>query len=125
MTYQGKPVPGGKVCFYGANNWTGTSSLEEDGSYTIVNVPKGPVKITVDTSTYRPNKLPGMVDLSKMPQPPNMPEEAKKNPMYNPQLRADRAKRYLKIPAKYADPEKTDLTYEATSGPQTHNIELK
>ncbi len=132
VTYKGKPVPGGKVAFYGANNWTGTSEIEEDGSYSIAKVPSGTVKITVDTSSFRPAKLPfnapkmpNMQDTSKMPKPPDMPEEAKKNPMYNPQARAEREKRYVEIPKKYADPEKSGLTYDVKSGTQTHNIDLK
>jgi len=132
VTYKGKPVPGGIVAFYGANNWTGTSDLDENGNYTIVKAPVGTVKITVDTSSYRPTqlpfaapKMPNMQDMSKMAKPPEMPEEAKKNPLYNPQLRAERAKRYVEIPAKYAHPDTTDLTYEVKRGVQTHDIELK
>jgi hypothetical protein len=136
VTYQGKPVPGGIVVFYGANKWTGSSAIEEDGSYTIDKPPTGSVKITVDTSTVRPAKLPpnapkqlaDMKDMSKMPaapkgmQPPEMPEAAKNSPLYNPKLTANR---YVAIPEKYADPEKSGLTYDVKSGTQTHNIELK
>jgi hypothetical protein len=38
---------------------------------------------------------------------------------------AELAARYTKIPAKYAKPETTDLTFEAKSGGQTLSIELK
>jgi hypothetical protein len=54
--------------------------------------------------------------------PPDLPEQARDNPLYNPKLNANR---YLAIPPKYADVEKTDLTYEVTPGAQTHDIELK
>lgn len=128
VTYQGKTVPGGLVVFHGANNWTGNSPIEQDGSYTIVKPPPGPVKITVDTSSMRPVQLPrnvpGMENMpgAKGKMPPNMPEEAKKNPLYNPELNAGR---YLAIPANYADPEKSGLSYEVKSGPQTHDIKLE
>jgi|SRR5579875_1367916 len=114
------------VAFYSDSGWTGTSDISEDGSYAILKPPTGPVKITVDTSMYRPTQLPG--NAPKMPNAPDLsklPEAAKNNPLYNPQIGAERAKRYVAIPAKYANPKTTDLTYEVKRGAQTHDIELK
>jgi hypothetical protein len=128
VTYQGKTVPGGMVVFHGPNNWTGNSAIEQDGSYTIAKPPAGQVKITVDTSSMRPVQMPRnappMPNMSaaKDKMPANLPEAAKNNPLYNPSLNAGR---YLAIPANYADAEKSGLTYEVTSGAQTHDIELK
>jgi hypothetical protein len=124
VTYQGKTVPGGMVVFYGADNWTGNSPIEKDGSYTIPKVPPVMMKITADTSSLRPVRMPmgapKMPNLQKNP-PPDLPEQAKENPLYNPNLNADR---YLPIPPKYADRELSGLTYEVTSGTQIHDIKL-
>ena len=38
---------------------------------------------------------------------------------------AQKSKKYVKIPDKYKDPDKTDLRYEAKGGADTFPIELK
>ena len=136
VTYQEKIVPGGMVVFHGADNWTGNSPIDEDGSYTIAKVPPGKVTITVDTRTapgapmgggggqspmeaFKNKGMPG--GPPQMKPPANLPEAAKNSPIYNPKGQANR---YVKIPAKYADKEKSGLTYEVTRGKQQHDIKL-
>jgi hypothetical protein len=65
VAYKGQPVKGGIVTFFGNNNWTGNSAISEDGSYSIAQVPKGTVQITVDTKSLKPNPM-----ANKMPGPP-------------------------------------------------------
>ena len=97
-----------------------SSPLEEDGSYTIRNVPPGTVKITVETDSFRPLSMQG--GPGGGPPDPMMKQMQEKIPeMADPQ----RAKRYVRIPPQYSDPAKSDLTYAVKSGKQEHDIDLK
>jgi hypothetical protein len=106
VTYNGEPLHGGIVSITAANGWVGTSQINEDGTYSIANVPPGSAKIAVDT--YSSDAAPKLARKVKRPPP-------KSEPKYVP----------VKIPAKYAKPETSNLTCEVTGGRQTHNIELK
>lgn len=117
VLYQAKPVRGGTVAFVPAGGGVMSSPIEEDGSYTIRDVPPGKAKITVETDSFRPIAVPGGPRGGS-------PEFMKK--MMEPQT-ADpqRAKRYVRIPAQYSDPDKSKLTCVVKSGKQEHDIELK
>ncbi len=119
VLYQGKPVRGGSVSFILEGGGTMFSPIEEDGSYTIPNVPPGTVKITVETESFRPTVM--QRDASG-----GAPEFMKKYIQEKePQLLEQRAKRYVKIPPQYSDPDKSNLTYVVKSGKQEHDIDLK
>src|SRR5437867_840717 len=49
VSYQGKPLPTGKVSFYGPNDQVASAFIEEDGSYEAQSVPLGAVKVAVST----------------------------------------------------------------------------
>ena len=117
VSYKDKPLPGGTLTFYGANNWTGSAHIGEDGSYSIPIVPVGSVRITVETKTARPPKPPPGV-MPKLPKDAHIPNSS----MYDPEAQA---KRYVAIPERYADKDKSGLTYEVTSGKQEHDIKLE
>lgn len=122
VLYKGKPVLGGSVSFIPQAGGAMSSPIEEDGSYTIRNIPTGTAKITVETESFRPplvNVPAGGGGVS--------PDFMKKNlEKMNPQM-ADpqRAKRYVKIPAEYSNPDTSTLTYAVKSGKQEHDIDLK
>jgi hypothetical protein len=116
VTYKGAAVPGGTVSFFGADNWTGSAHLGEDGSYSIANVPAGTVRISVETMTARPPKPPP----GAMPKPPT-DAPVPKGSMYDP---AAQAKRYVPIPPRYADKDQSGLTYDVKPGKQVHDIKL-
>lgn len=118
VTYKNQVVKGGTITFYGANQWTGTSHIAEDGGYSIPKVPPGTVQIAVETKTAKPNTT-----MSKfMPKPPpgaDMPPGS----FHSTGGAQDR---YVEIPGHYADKEKSGLSYEVKgSGKQVHNIDLK
>src|SRR5437660_1764669 len=55
VTYQGRPLTGGTVQFTSTKGrGTRTVQIGEDGSYTIPNMPTGPVKIAVETKSAQP-----------------------------------------------------------------------
>jgi hypothetical protein len=113
--YKGEPVRGGNVSFVPEGGGAVNSAIEEDGSYTVRNVPPGTVKITVENNSFRPAAMQeGPAFMQKY-------MKEKKPEMADP----DRAKRYVPIPPKYGDASQSDLTYVVKSGKQEHDIELK
>jgi hypothetical protein len=118
VLYKGQPVRGGSISFVPEGGGGVMSSpIEEDGGYTIRNVPQGPVKITVETDSFRTSAFQGggAPDFLKKYMQKKEPELSDPN----------RAKRYVPIPPQYSDPSKSDLTYVVKSGKQEHDIELK
>jgi hypothetical protein len=120
VSYEGKPIPAGRVTFLDGKGQTYSSPIGDDGGYSIPKVPAGEVKIAVDTGAPPPNIPAPAAVKGKTGAPPGVPPEALK--AYD--FEAQRAK-YVKIPNKYKDPEKSGLTYTVTGGSQTHDIVLK
>jgi hypothetical protein len=115
--YQDKIVKGGTVVFYG-KLWSAPGSIQEDGSYSLSKLPEGKVKITVDTSSFKPNpqakekrQIP-----SDAPRPPG--REASADAGGDPA-------RYTELPEKYADKNKSDLSYDVKAGKQEYDIKMK
>jgi hypothetical protein len=105
VTYKGKPVENGVVTFWGADNRAAFSPLE-NGTYRIADAPVGPVKITVQA---------------------DLPAEEFEDAPLTPQTKKVPKKRpppAVKPPSKYADPEKSGLTFTVQPGSQEHNIAL-
>jgi hypothetical protein len=113
VSYNGAPLKGGTVTFFYPDGRGFPIGILADGTYTLDRLPLGPVKVCVDTSSLDPKKH---LRYSYAP-----PPGAKPPPGFSPTS----AEAYVAIPAKYADPAKTDLTYDVTGGTQTHDIELK
>jgi hypothetical protein len=127
VTYQGKPISGGKVTFLTSDQKVRTAPIGSDGSYSIDKVTVGPAKIAVEPPIplgpmippgADPSKPGGMasskpvgMDPSKFDAPAGAapPPEVKEVP----------------LPPKYKDAEKSGLTYTVVQGKQQHNIELK
>jgi hypothetical protein len=101
VSYQGQPVRGGMVSFIPEAGGLKTSAIEEDGSYTVRDVPLGPVKITVETDSFRPPVMPQGGPGSGGP-----PESVMKYMKEKNATRDDpkRAKRYVRIPPSTAIP---------------------
>jgi hypothetical protein len=119
VTFLGKPVRGGTVSFIPEAGSVVIAQIEEDGSYTVRNVTPGKAKITVDTSSFRPQAQKA---------PPGVSPQFAKEMMekMNPDFAdAGRAKRYVAIPPQYTDPDQTKLSYEVKSGKQQHDIDMQ
>ncbi len=118
VTYKGKPIPGGFVTFRPANEAENavTYSLERDGKFKV-ELPVGEVRVCIDNREFEPTPatlpptLPGV----------NLPPEVVKS-LGEPAKTSDR---WVKIPVKYYELEKSDIKFSVTGGPQTYNIELK
>jgi hypothetical protein len=135
VLYRGKPVPGGNVTFFPAGGKGAFNSpIQQDGSYSLTQVPAGEVTITVETES----KKPAETDLKK-PGPQGTSGQKSKASKYREEMEKFRQEKkpgrtprqfpskeqYVPIPASYQDPEKSGLTYTVTGGEQTHDIELK
>jgi hypothetical protein len=118
VSYTGKLLKGGNVTFVSTDGGpTRTSSIKEDGTYTLTDVPVGTVKVCVETQSLNPVGKPKTMKYSP---PPGMqaPEG------FGGGGSADSSKRYMFIPERFSDPEKTDVTYEVKPGTQEYNIDL-
>lgn len=107
VTFQGKPLPGGYVEFYclsadGRILTQKTGAISDEGVYSVVNVPVGDVKITVQ-------EPPGALE-ANMTQKGGMPK---------------RARSAVTLPPKYQSVEQTDLKYTVTPGKQKYDVVMK
>jgi hypothetical protein len=129
VLYEGKPVPGGWVIFRPADGRQNTIQVEIDanGHYEAT-LPTGEVKIAVDN---RDRPLPTSEEAAPGPELPSgikPPKDAKaeapesKKTSNNSQANSGK---YIPLPDKYYDVDKSGLTYKVESGSHTHNIELK
>ena len=113
--YKDAPLKGGTVTFVGSENASFLAEIQDDGSYSIVKAPLGEVSITVETESLKPAN-PNM--LRNKP-----PADAVGN--YKPPDVEARAKRYMPIPGRYADPGQSGLKYTVKAGKQEHDINLQ
>jgi len=118
VSYKGAPLKGGSVTFLSAADKKGiTTPIGEDGAYTFDKLTTGEYKVGVETETM--NNVPGTTGRTYGP-PPGVKTDYKP-----PSGGGDGKARYVPIPGKYADPEKSGLSYTAKPGPQTNDIDLK
>jgi hypothetical protein len=96
VTYKGKPLPGGTVTFHPAKGKAITGIIQPDGTYAVKDVPLGPAKVAIETESVKPK--PGA---------------------------APKGGKYIPIPAKYASPKTSGLTYMVAAGKQTLDIVLE
>lgn len=109
VTYQDKPLSSGTVTFVPETGSPEYSEIQSDGSYRMKNAPLGPVKIGVQRKS-------GQETLKSSGMP--------RNPKDYGKLREAIAENG-NLPPKYADPNKSGLTYTVTKGTQQHDIDLK
>jgi hypothetical protein len=139
----GQPLPGGRLGFYRAESGGNPvfTSIQEDGSYEVRDVPMGPVRITVENEFLNPkNKQLGLIpspgDMPGMPKgfappqgigpPPEALEKLKAELGTTARKSEDAPQgKYVPIDPKYANPATTDLSYEVKPGDQQYDIHLK
>jgi hypothetical protein len=131
VLFKGKPLSGGAVSFFPASGkGSNTSRIKEDGTYTVINVPVGTVKIVIapPAAGQLDPKLKMLAEAVKSGKTKLSQEELDKMPQeFRDAIEAGGSSSgpSAKIPKEYTDPEKSVLEYTVTSGKQTHDIELK
>src|SRR5262249_8015861 len=115
VTFDGKPIPWGRVTFLGQSGTRAAVSARIiNGRYTIRSCPGGPVKISVE-SIPAPK-----FDVSKFGKMGQRMVENDPESIPPPEV----AGKFLEIPQRFADIEKSGLEYTVHSGSQTHDIPL-
>jgi hypothetical protein len=113
VTFQGKPVTYGSVLVLCEDGTQHTGNIEPDGTYSVSDLPTGPVKLAVispeppDPRDQRPHPLP--------PGAPGAP------PADLPAI--DRS-RWFPLPEEYSDPRKSGKTTTVNTGTTQFDIEL-
>jgi len=129
VSYQGQTLKGGTVVFVPeGGGGVFRSTIAEDGAYTVAKVPPGLAKITVETKSLKPISIPGGANKGaiKSTLPPDIMKDAPPGTDLEKMFDFEGpAKKYVPIPDKYSDPDKSGLTYTVKSGKQEHNIDLK
>jgi hypothetical protein len=136
VTYKGKPLPGGRVTFFGTKGFTGHGIISPQGEYSL-KAPLGEVQIAVDNSILKTNpewekfKGKGMGEgkSPRLKRPPSISGGAEDSQTKSAEAQELQTKHgvtgiYVPIPARYVDPATSGLKFTVESGSQTHNIEL-
>jgi len=118
VTYQGKPLKAAAISFISTDSGRSyAAGLKEDETYYIPDMQAGQYKVCVDTAYLKGSPgatpMPGLGGQSPASKSPAAAQQAANS------------KKYLYIPDKYADPDKTDLTYTFKGGSENWDIELK
>ena len=108
ISYNGERLGNGNVTFITDKGEASASQIKADGTYFMTNVPIGTVKIKVETVAPVEDSSKNLMGVDM----PNMKGKEKEGG------------RYVKIPDRYKDPEKSGLTYQVKSGTQKHDIKL-
>jgi hypothetical protein len=127
VLYNGKPVTGGHLTFQSEKGIFRTI-IGEDGTYRIGKVPIGPVKIAVENEALKIQEGQGEMISKAVPKDKQGKDMNVAEMMKGMQQQMQKGAipgKYVRIPAKAKDPEKSGLTYTVTSGSQVHDIELK
>jgi hypothetical protein len=104
VTFQNKPVRFGSVQVLGSDGITKAGSINDDGTYVVEDILAGPIKIAVHS-----------------PDPGQIHVATRKG---EPPPKADRSK-WFRLPDKFADFDKSELTFSLRAGPNTFDIPLK
>jgi hypothetical protein len=138
VTYNGGPVTGGIIRFGAASGENANAiyqgTINEDGSYSVSEVPQGDMIVWIDTEAINPEPLgrpkgisygqPGQKDQAQANDQDAMLKKMKEMGMA-PADAGTKTGKYMKIPEKYWDKKKSELRVTTKGGKQTYNPELK
>jgi hypothetical protein len=115
ITYKGAEVTGGSIIFHPAGGGPIPGFIKADGTYIASDIPPGEVTVTIDTASVQNTGKP-MISGGKAPSG----NDASKYPGGDIQGGA----KAVKIPAKYADRNKSGLKFTVGKGKNEKNFEL-
>jgi hypothetical protein len=113
VRYNGQPLPTGSVILYCENKQIVHGLIGPGGEYTIPNVPKGLVKVTVRVHGQVPQGFARAVALPPVTGGPVDPGTARQ-----------KAERLPMIPVRYGTPEESDLSFQVDGPNMTFDINL-
>jgi hypothetical protein len=105
VSYRGVALTNGGVMIHGPDGTSAYGGIGPDGSYTVRNAPRGPVRISVSVPVFTPlpRRLAAGFPAAQLPVQPST---------------------VIAIPAKYARPDSSGLTVLVEAGSQQHDINL-
>ena len=120
ITYKGKPLTNATVTFFSSDNMTHMAVLTDSGTYTVQGVPRGPVKVTVQSDVPRPASRanPGRAAFGDVPAET---KDGKRDPEPSPEAKAT----WPIVPPNYNDPAKSGLSFELKEENQEWSVDLK
>lgn len=133
VTYKGEVVKGGTIRIVPEKGPPATGDIQEDGTYKITHVATGPAKVSVETDSIKPMKEAaqgrGAMSMYKNKPPPPPPGSPGSDMDPSKSVAGFREqgdeKRYVAIPARYSDANKSGLSLTVKGGNNEFNIELK
>jgi len=119
VTYNGLPMPGGYVIFAPVEGGGGgTASIDpKDGSYEILDLPTGKMKIAVKPA--QDPAMPRGMNAYGPPKDSGAPADAMKG-----LNQGSKGSKYVPVPLEKTDPETSALEVEVKAGKNTHDISL-
>ena len=122
IRYQGKPLTDVTVMFFSPDNQVHRADLKADGSYDVVNVGRGTVRVAFQQGlakvAARPNPSPAAA-VAKAGAPE---DKAGAKPAVAPASTPREPS--VTLPAMYSTPESSKLTFELTQADQDWSIDL-
>jgi hypothetical protein len=119
IKYQGKPLTNATVTFFSSDNMTHMAILNPDGTYTVDRVPRGKVKVCIQSDVPRPASK-GNPKPKGFGEVPAETKDGKRDPV------PEEAKATWPIlPPNYNDPDKSGLSFELKEADQEWSVELK
>jgi hypothetical protein len=122
VLFQNQPLPGGRITFVSKDSpqFSGSGNIDANGQYKV-DAPVGETKVSVDNQMLAPSG--GAVGKGgKGPGPPTAMPGLKRPGSEAP---LSEKGRYVPIPAKYANPDESGLTYTVKKGAQTKDFTLE
>jgi hypothetical protein len=121
VTFLDQPLNYGSVIFVGEDNLPVSAKINPDGSYAATGVPYGKVRVAVVSPD--PSKL---LHASKIREAAEMPEKRKRKDLPPPELPPGvDPEKWVEIPARYGDCDRSDLVLTVSAPTATFDIPLK
>ncbi len=114
VTWQGQPVPGGRLLFQPATGPQLSTDITEAGTYSLSGVPVGEYMVGVDNSALK---------LRDAPLPANAPKDAPR-PSEAPGM-PKLTGTYVPLPEAYRSPDKSGEKVTVKPGAQTVDVNFK
>ena len=124
----GEEKVAGLVKFVAPDGASGVGPIYTDGTYEVLDAPVGPCKVAIITEHLRKPKanIPQAPGVGGSSGPPDVDMTKKPEGVQSPPVTAKvPALTYIAFPARYEDPQTSNLTFDVQKGEQTFNITLK
>jgi hypothetical protein len=126
VTHRGRLLAGAVVTFFGPDQRTYTADTGPDGSYAVSGVPRGAVRVSVQVPPPpvkpRPDPAPGKAGGNELARAEDAAKAARLPPAPTPTATSPPAGG---LPARYADPNSSGLSFELKDADQEYAIDLK